>query len=210
MQPAPQAFTLQRASAVAVALIAWFCVGLQLYLTEESLANFFSYFTILCNLLIAVSLTASSLFPHTSLGVFFSKLSVQSAIALYIFIVSLVYNLVLRGIWVFSGWQLFVDNMLHVVVPILYFLFWLFFRTKGTLKWQDGVYWILFPLAYVIYSLVRGSFVNWYAYPFLNAAKQGYPQVFFNITIILAVFLVAGLTLIFITRSVKKGKVSLE
>ncbi len=193
-------------SAISLAVITWFTIFLQLYLTTESISNFFSYFTILCNLLIAVSLTIASISPKSKAGIFFSSLSVQTAIALYIFIVSLVYNLVLRGIWVFSGWQLFVDNMLHVVNPILYILFWLFFRTKGTLKWQDGLYWIVFPLSYLIYSLIRGSLINWYPYPFLNAAKLGYTKVLANISIMLIVFLVAGLILIFITQSIKNKK----
>lgn len=141
---------------------------LQLYLTDQSLTNFFSYFTVLCNLLIAVSLTFSSLAPTSVLGQFFSRFSVQSAIGLYIFIVCLVYNLVLRGILTFTGWQLFVDIMLHVVVPILYLLYWAFFRKRGALIWRDAVLWILFPLLYLIFfnqgayrKLVSLSFPYW-------------------------------------------------
>lgn len=203
MPTASTRFTFSNVYATALALIAWFCIGFQLYLTDESVANFFSYFTILCNLLIALSLSCSTFWPQSAAGQFFSRLSVQSAIALYIFIVSLVYNLVLRGIWVLTGWQLFLDNMLHVVIPVLYILYWLFFRSKGNLHWRDGVYWVLFPFFYLIYSLVRGSVINWYPYPFLNASKFGYGKVFVNIAAMLLVFLLAGLALIAITRRVK-------
>lgn len=201
---------IKNTCAIALACVAWFSIILQLYLTDETISNFFSYFTILCNLLIALSLTLSVLSPKSKPGIFFSNLSVQSAIALYIFIVSLVYNLVLRGLLVLTGWQFFLDNMLHVVVPILYILFWLFYRTKGILKWQDGMYWIFFPLFYLLYSLIRGSIIKWYPYPFLNAIKYGYAQVILNILIMLVVFLVAGLILIFITRSIKDKKHSLN
>ena len=196
--------TSNRYCAIALAAIAWFSIVLQLYLTTGSLSNFLSYFTVLCNLLIAVSLTFASLAPNTRAGVFFSLLSVQSAIALYIFIVCLVYNTVLRGILTLTGWHYFVDNMLHVVVPILYILYWLFFRTTGTLKWQDGLYWVFFPITYLIYSLIRGSIVGWYPYPFLNAAKLGYEKVFLNIAVMVVIFLVAGLALIFMTRSLTR------
>lgn len=141
--------------------------------------------------------------PCIRWGRFFSRLSVQSAIGLYIFIVCLVYNLVLRGILTLTGWQLFVDTMLHVVVPVLYLLYWAFFRTKGTLKWQNGVIWILFPFFYLVYSLIRGPIVSWYPYPFLNAGKLGYNKVMLNIGVMLAIFLVAGLVLIFLTRLTK-------
>ncbi len=203
MQPTINKLNAKKISACTLACLAWFSIILQLYLTTGTISNFFSYFTVLCNLQVALSLTISILIPKSKAGIFFSSLSVQSAIALYIFIVSIVYNLVLRGILVLTGWQLFVDNMLHVVVPVLYILFWLFFRTKGVLKWRDIIYWICFPLIYLVYSLLRGSITKWYPYPFLNAIEYGYTKVFFNIFIILLVFLVAGLVLIFITRLIK-------
>lgn len=210
MQAQSKDSTLKKPFGIFVLSLAWFAILFQLYLTEST-ANFFSYFTILCNLLIAVSLTASLFFPKSTVGVFFSKLSVQTPIALYIFIVSVVYNLVLRGILILSGWNLVLDNMLHVIIPILYIIFWIFFRTKGSLKWQDGIYWIVFPFLYLVYSLIRGSIVNWYPYPFLNAAKFGYAKVFENIAIMLIVFLVSGLVLISITRFIEnKTKVNAQ
>lgn len=190
--------------ASSLALLTWFCVILQFYISTDKLINVISYFTILCNSLIAISLSFSTFFPKTKLGIFFSNLSVKTAIALYIFIVFVVYNTVLRGIWKPTGWQLFLDNMLHVLIPILYILYWLFFVTKGKLNWKNGFYWLLFPLIYLIYSLIRGSVVNWYPYPFLNASKLGYGQVSINIIIMLFVFLISGSVLIAINNKFEK------
>lgn len=78
--------------AIILAAIAWFAIALQLHLTTGSIANFFSYFTILCNLLIAVSLSFSSLKATYKLGLFFTKVSVQSAIGLYINSATLIGN----------------------------------------------------------------------------------------------------------------------
>jgi len=179
-----------------VAFLSWFSILFQLYLTTGSIANLFSYFTILCNLLVASSVTFSIFLPKTQVGIYFSSVSVQTAIALYIFIVALVYNSVLRGLLILEGWQIVVDNMLHVVIPILYLLYWFFFVPKTYLNWKNGMYWILFPLIYLIYSLIRGAIVQWYPYPFLNAAKYGYNQVIFNIGIMILVFFSAGAILI--------------
>jgi hypothetical protein len=183
-----------------VAIIAWISVTVQFCVGHVGIINFFSYFTILCNLLIAISLTFSILLAERPAGKFFAKLSVQSAIALYIFIVSLVYNVALRGIVTLSGLAWAVDNMLHVAVPMLYLLFWFFYKAKGTLQWKDGIYWAIFPLCYLFYSLIRGAVTQWYPYPFLNAAKFGYPTVMINISVMLAVYLIAGFILIAITR----------
>lgn len=197
-------WTWKRWFGLAISATAWFCILFQWYLTTGSTSNLFSYFTILCNLLIALCTFCVSVIPYTKLGSFFSKLSIQTSVALYIFIVALVYNLVLRGILQLTGWDLFLDNMLHIVIPILYIVYWLFCRQKGQLKWSDGFYWIVFPFLYLIYSLIRGNITAWYPYPFLNAFKLGYAKVLTNIGIMLVVFCVAGFILIAITRSLDK------
>jgi hypothetical protein len=193
--------TIQKSFALLIAVLAWLSILCQLYLTPLKAVDYFSYFTSLSNLLIAVSLTFSVLSPSSRLGVFFSKLSVQSAIALYIIIVCFVYNVALRGIWILTGWEYFWDNMVHVTNPVLYVAYWFFFRTTGILKWKEGFWWMIFPFMYLAYCLTRGVIIKWYPYPFLNAAKLGYAKVFFNIAATLVVFMVGGYVLIDITRS---------
>lgn len=188
------------------AFSAWLAVILQLCITEGTVANFFSYFTILSNLLIALCLTFSFFLPQTKTGIFFSGNSVQTAITLYIFIVAVVYNVVLRGIWVVTGLQWIVDNMLHVLNPILYILYWLIFAPKEKLNWKNGLYWTLFPLAYLVYSLIRGSIVNWYPYPFLNVTNIGYTKVFMNVSVMIILFFIVGLLLIAINNRFIKNK----
>ncbi len=183
-----------------LALVTWFSIILQLYLTKESVFNFISYFTILSNLLVAVSLTCTSIFKYSKVGRYFSLVTMQSAIALYIFIVGLVYNFVLRGIWEPQGWQWVADNLLHVVVPVFYILYWLLFIPKGKLKFKDNIVWTIFPLLYLAYTLVRGHFTHWYPYPFINVTKLGDAKVCLNIGIMIIAFLLVGLLLICINR----------
>ncbi len=189
---------------LSLALISWFAILLQLMLLKESIFNFISYFTILCNLLVAISLTSKIRSAQSKMGSFFSSTTVQTGIALNIFIVGLVYNTVLRGIWEPKGWQLVADNLLHVIVPVLYVLYWIVFIQKGTLKWKDGLRWTYFPLAYLIYSLIRGYFVGWYPYPFLNVAKFGYGQVFINAGFVVIAFFFFGALLIWVDQLLSK------
>lgn len=201
MQDAGRRMVLQRFIALMISIIAWLSVLSQLYLTPLNTIEYFSYFTSLSNLLIAVSLWYSALAPASKPGIFFSKLSVQSAIAVYIIIVCLVYNVGLRGIWILTGWEYFWDNMVHVTNPVLYVAYWFFFRSAGVLQWKDGLRWMIFPFLYLVYCLTRGAVTYWYPYPFLNAAQRGYGKVFLNSCIMLAVFLAGGWILIGVTRS---------
>lgn len=191
---------------VALCLISWFALILQLLLLKDSFANFISYFTILSNLLVATSLTATISLSNTSIGKYFSSISVKTGITLYIFIVSLVYNTVLRGIWEPKGFQAVADNLLHVVVPVLYVLYWIFFIPKGDLKWRNGIQWTYFPLTYLIYSLIRGHFVGWYPYPFLNVIEFGYQKVFINAGFIVLAFFLFGWLMIWVDGLKKVDK----
>ena len=191
---------------LAISIITWFALLLQLALLKESIFNFISYFTILCNLLVAISLTAKVITPQSKMGNYFSLVTVQTAIALNIFIVGLVYNTVLRGIWEPKGWQLVADNLLHVIIPFFYVLYWIIFTEKGSLKWKDGMAWTYFPFAYLLYSLIRGHFVGWYPYPFLNVVKYGYHKVFINAGFVLIAFLICGGIFIWADRLIKSGR----
>src|SRR3954447_21403755 len=60
---------------------------------SDSLIQFFSYFTILTNFMIAVTTTAALLLPHSGFGNFSAKPFTITAVTLYIIVVGLVYNL---------------------------------------------------------------------------------------------------------------------
>ena len=116
---------------IIIVITAWTAILFQAYLTTGSFGNLFSYFTVLTNLLIAISITAILFLPQKSIGLFCKKLSIQTAIALCIFIVYLECNTVLRGILTLHGWNLFTDTLLHVVVPLQYIFIGLFLHKKG-------------------------------------------------------------------------------
>jgi len=188
-----------------VCVIAWLAIIIQFILKKGPTSNFLSFFTIQCNLLIAISLTCINFFPKSSGAKFFSRPSVETGIGLYIFIVGFIYNVVLRKLASLSGFPLLVDNTLHVFVPVLYLLYWIFFTEKQNLPLNTGLKWLWFPLLYLIYTLIRGSFVDWYPYPFLNVTKLGYDKVFGNILVMLVVFLISGIVLIAISRMLSKN-----
>ena len=189
-----------------IAVTAWTAIVIKVYLTTGSMVNFFSYFTILTNLLVAVCSSIVFLNLQNKTGLFFRSPTVQTAITLYIFIVALVYNTVLHGIVFLNGWNLFVATLLHIVVPMLFMVYWFVYVPKGVLQWKQGVSWIYFPMVYLVYSLIRGAVVGWYPYPFLNVVTLGYPKVILNVIIMIAVFFLAGLALIMLNRGLGNRK----
>lgn len=201
---------------IIIAIIAWLALGFQLYiliknaeindLTRlEATGRFFGYFTILTNLLVAVCLSSLLLKPGSSLGRFFSRPSTIAAIALYIFIVGLVYNTILRFIWEPSGLQKWVDEALHVIIPLLFVIFWLLFIPKGSLKWIHPFRWLIYPAIYLVYALLRGALSGFYAYPFINVKELGYNRVLLNSAGLMLVFIIIGFLFVGIDKLLSRS-----
>ncbi len=201
----------QRIYVTVIAALGWFALALQCYLTVSlSLANgktltagvitFFSYFTILTNLLVAIVLSCSLWAPKNRLGAFFAGAMAQSGTAVYIAIVGIVYSLLLRHIWDPQGLQKIADLLLHDVIPLLYVAYWVIFVPKNSLRWKDALWWLIYPAAYFAYTLMRGAASGWYPYPFLDALALGYSRVSANAVMLLVAFLLAGLLIVAIGR----------
>jgi len=153
----------------------------------EVLIRFFSYFTILINIGVCSCFVAGT-FASSSSMLFWKKTDTKTAVAVYIFIVALVYNLVLRALWVPTGLQKLVDEMLHVVIPILFLIYWWLFTSKSSYSWRKVASILLFPFIYLFWVIFYGLFSNWYPYPFLDAFNHGYFKVGVASAVLLLVF----------------------
>ncbi|MDK4716495.1 Pr6Pr family membrane protein [Rhizobium sp. CNPSo 4039] len=152
--------------------------------------NFFSYFTMQSNLLLAMTLLCAQIAPLSSIGKWASKPSVRSALLLYVGIAGIVYFLMLRDVWHPRGWQLFGDQILHYCVPLLYAADWIFLSERGRLSWRDVLWWLAFPAAYSAYTLAHGYISRFYPYPFLDVRDIGLEAVLLNMGLLATAFLV--------------------
>ena len=144
-----------------LALVGWAALVLQFILARSdgnaagvpmwlNITNFFSYFTVLTNLLVAFSLTAAQINPRSATGAFFSRSTVQTAIAGYMLVVGCIYNLILAKLWNPQGAHWVADFSLHTLLPLLYLLYWILFVPKGALWLSAPFAWLLYPLVYTI------------------------------------------------------------
>lgn len=187
-----------------LSLITQFCISIPALLRQGrtlpgALVQIFSFFTIQTNLLAGIATGALLLKP--SGGSFFARGYVTTGIALYITIVCLVYNTVLRGLVPLSGLSIITDELMHLVNPVLFVTYWLFFIPKEKFKWTQALNWLWYPFFYFLYTIFRGTVAHWYPYPFVNANELGYNQVIINSLFILCAFLILGLLFVAISRS---------
>lgn len=195
-----------------LSIAVWVALIGQLYLiiqnrttsVTSTIIRYISFFTILTNLLVALCATTLLLRKNNKELNSFSRRKTITAIAVYITIVGLVYNLILRFLWQPQGFQLIVDELLHSVVPAIFILFWLFFVPKARLKTKDILPWLFYPFIYVIYILIRGEITGLYPYPFIDVTQLGYNKVLLNSVVLVVVFIVFSLLYVALDRFFKK------
>ena len=135
---------MKNAATIFLAILGWFSVVTQFYLmmenritpVGETIIRFISFFTILTNSLVALYFSCLALKVKTGLLSIFTRPGAGTAITVYITIVGLVYQILLRHIWQPTGLQMIVDELLHTVIPFLAIVYWLLFEDKSGLKYK--------------------------------------------------------------------------
>lgn len=190
-------FTLLAAVVGWVALILQFVLLLQNRVTSvpEAIIRFFSFFTILTNILVTVFFTAET-FSDKPKSLGWRSFAGATAILIYILVVGIVYNLVLRQLWAPTGWQRLADELLHVVTPLLMLCYWLIFSRKQSLSWSNLWHWLAYPAIYLVFILLRGAPSGFYPYPFMDVSQLGLSKVLMNAGMVLLLFLCLGIIFI--------------
>ncbi len=193
---------MKKTVGMVVAAIAWFALAVQLLASINlGLARgfgiaygiwmYFAFFTVLTNLLVALTLTIPLLAPSSRLGRFLSDPASITGATANIILVGITYNVLLRHIWSPRGWQLVADLLLHDVVPILMIVFWWISVPRASVRWKDAAIWAIYPIVYFVYAMARGLATGFYPYPFINLAHIGFAMVMLNaIGVLLALFVI--------------------
>ena len=134
--------------------------------------NFFGFFTILSNTFGAVLLLSAALpipLPRRLLS------QIRGAAVLCLVIVGIVFSALLARLD--SEIIPWVNGVVHYFAPIAIVLDWLVDPPPCPPTMRDGIWWLAVPLGYVLVTLLRGSIVHWYPYPFLNVEAIGWTTV---------------------------------
>jgi hypothetical protein len=184
-----------------VALLAWAGVLLQLGVSArlaatggraplQGVLQALGYFTVLTNLLLALSTSATAIGRGPQA---LRSRGLLAAVGVYIAVVGIVYALLLRSLWAPRGVALLADTLLHGIVPVAYVLWWLVLAARGGLSYRQVPLWLVWPLAYFAVSLIVGSQSGRYLYPFADVGTLGLAAVMRNALMLLGVFWILGM-----------------
>jgi uncharacterized membrane protein SirB2 len=155
------------------------------------IANFFSYFTILSNLIAVVALVVAGVWmlrtrplrqAQRAESVEPAWLATLLACAsTYMIVTGVVYNLLLRNIPIAGISDVWTNETLHVVIPLVMLADVLFAPRRRRLPWGALLTAVAFPIVWAAYTLIRANLITaprtgdpwWYPYPFLDPHLQG-------------------------------------
>jgi hypothetical protein len=161
-------------------------------------ANLFTFFTILSNILVAGVCAVLAVRPeHRSR--LFAVVWLDALLA--ITVTGIVYNTVLIGLYELRGPELFADRLFHMVSPALFVVGSLLFGPRGLVTARTVAPALLYPLLWLAFTLVCGAIITWYPYPFLQVPTLGYGRVAVNSLLITSLFLALAAVVVGIDRA---------
>jgi hypothetical protein len=132
---------------------------------STTITRYFSYFTILTNSLMVLSMFVPLIARKSAAGRLLSKSSIRTVIAGYSLIVAIVYFLFLRNIGIDRDLELVADRLLHYVTPAMFAFDWLVFVRRNEIHWSTIATSLILPVLYGLWTLVHGAVTGWYPYP---------------------------------------------
>lgn len=177
-------------------------------------AGMFCFYTNLSNLLLIVYqlfLFLACFRPSGALYGFLADVRVSCSMALCVWVTHLVYHFVLvpdakrRGKKFADFGGNFGNICVHYAAPLLAVFQWLLLADKTGLSYACALWWLLLPLLYTAFALLRarggrpiGHTGLVYPYPFMDLARLGWRKFLLSCLGMLGLFFLLGCLLVFL------------
>lgn len=173
-------------------------------------AEYFAYFSIQGTLICSVVLGVTGI--RALQGLSDTKLIhiVRLSTTVYVTVISVVYNALLRGL---PGdvrdagyqWPVIPNEIIHVWGPIVMVLDWLLVAGFASVRLRAAFWVVLYPIAWILFSVVRGNIDGWWAYWFLDPTDEaGIPGMLSYIFGIAALMIGLGFLLSLFAKALRK------
>lgn len=156
--------------------------------TPDRIADFFSVFTVLSNVTVAVTTGMLAVDPDRR-STLFRVLRLDGVLA--IAVTGVVFHLALSDLQELTGWLLF--------------------GPRGHLSPRVVALSVVAPVLWLAYTLVRGTLVqdrfgdDYYPYPFMDVQEHGYPVVLVNCAVVAVLFLALAYGALLLDRRLRRG-----
>jgi hypothetical protein len=166
--------------------------------------NVFAYFTIQSNLLLGGTTLLLALGPDRE-STLFRTLRLNGVLC--IAVTGIVYWVALNHLANFTGAAAVANLLLHTIAPILGVVGWLVFGPRGRTELAIVGWSIVFPLLWLVFTLIRGAAIGFWPYPFVDADDLGYGKVLVNCLFVALLFLALAFGAMLLDRRLNRTAV---
>jgi len=154
------------------------------------------YYTMQTNLMVAIWFTIAIIWYNNPKSLQKITGKIKGAVMLYITVTFLVFAIVLSPLYHPTGFAFFSNLVLHYIAPIAFIIDWILTETEVKYEWNFLLYWFIYPICYLCFATIFGTFTGDYLYPFLDINALGVP--FFILCICILVGLFVALSSVFV------------
>jgi len=133
----------------------------------------FRYYTMQTNLMVTIWFTLAIFWYNKPESLEKIMGPLKGAFTLYITTTFIFFAILLQISYQPTGWAAFSNIILHYITPIAFIVDWIFTETKVKYKWNYIPYWTIYPIGYLVFSLIHGIFTGDYLYLFLDISRLG-------------------------------------
>lgn len=169
--------------------------------TSTRLVNLFSYFTIQSNILTLVGAAGLAVKPDRDGGLW---RVVRLDGLLGIVVTGAVFGTVLAGLVHHTGVSWWCDTAFHYFAPWWALIGWLLFGPRPRVDWRTVGWSVVWPVAWLVYTFVRGAVTGFYPYPFLDVTELGYLVALRNTAGVIVLALVLVVVFRFVDRRLSR------
>jgi hypothetical protein len=102
-------------------------------------------------------------------------------------------------------WPVLPNEVIHTYGPILIVIDYLLSRKAFQIKLRAALWVAVFPLAWLVFSIIRGLVTNWWPYWFINPNEEGgVPGMLTYIAAITSFFLILGFLVLGLKKLIQK------
>ncbi len=153
--------------------------------------NGFKSFTMQTNLIVTIWFTLAILWHNKPQYLDKISGSLKGAFTLYITITFIFFAILLSPIYRSTGFAAFSNLIFHYITPIAFIIDWILTETKIRYQWSQLLYWIIYPIGYIVFAFLHGTFTGSYLYYFLDISELG----ILGYTLFISILIVSGLAL---------------
>ena len=113
----------------------------------------------------------------------------RGAVAFYLVMTGIIYALLVAPLDELTRWDIgWTGIVLHRLAPVAALLDWLLTPRGRRPRARRILWWLLYPVLFLVFTWVRGGITGWYPYEFLDPTASSWTQVLLTTAVVLVAF----------------------